>query len=335
VSWPGLTSVVPDTIQSQAADEIAVGATKRLGNRGLLRADVVHRDFNDFYSNQVAGSGADVPFIGPSDVALVGNFGDDTLEREYLGLHLQGRYRLTDRLTTNLNYALSELEGNVEGENATSGPLTSSPRAYAEYFEESWAFPVGALNSDQTHKLRLWAIYDLIDTDNHNLNVSLLQRFDSGTPYSHAAGIDTRPFVTNPGYATPPSAAANTYFFSDRGEFQFDDITRTDFSINYSFLWGAFGRDLEVFVQPEVLNLFNQDNLVAFETRIRTASTANANGACPNSGQAQGRCIPFNPFTTTPVEGVHWGKFATYGNPRSEADFQLSRTFRLSVGLRF
>jgi hypothetical protein len=70
VSWPGLTSVVPDTIQSQAADEIAVGATKRLGNRGLLRADVVHRDFNDFYSNQNVGRGADVPFIGASDLAL-------------------------------------------------------------------------------------------------------------------------------------------------------------------------------------------------------------------------------------------------------------------------
>ena len=335
VSWPGLTSVVPETIQSQAADEIAVGASKRIGNRGLLRADVVHRDFEDFYSNRVAAEAADVPFIGPSDVALVGNFGDSVLEREYLGLHLQGRYRATDRLTLNLNYALSELEGNVEGENAGSGPLTSSPLAYTEYFENSWAFPVGPLNSDQPHKLRAWAIFDILDTDHHNLNVSVLQRFDSGTPYSLAAGIDTRPFVPNPGYATPPSAAANTYFFSDRGEFRFDDITRTDLSFNYSFLWDAFDRQVEVYLQPEVLNVFDEDNLVAFETRIRTASSANANGACPNSGQAAGRCIPFNPFTTTPVEGVHYGKFATFGQPRSENDFQTPRTFRVSVGFRF
>jgi hypothetical protein len=333
VSWPGLTSVVPDTIQSQSTDEATIGATKRLGNRGLLRGDVVYRDYEDFYSNRVAGRDVNVPFIGPSDVTVVGNFGDDVLEREYLGLHLQGRYRFTDRLTMNLNYALSELEGNVEGENAGSGPLTTSPHGYEEYFDPAWAFPTGALASDQRHKLRLWAIYDLIDAEHHNLNVSLLQRFDSGSPFSLAFNVDTRPFVTNPGFATPPTTVP--FFASDRGEFTFDDITSTDLSLNYSFLWGAFGRQVEVYLQPEVLNVFDEDNLVAFETRVRSANTANANGACPNSGQAQGRCIPFNPFTTTPVEGVHFGKFATFGQARSENDFQAPRTFRFSVGVRF
>jgi hypothetical protein len=338
VSWPGLTAVVPDSLVSQSTDEISVGATKRLGNRGLLRADVVHRDYEDFYSNiTTPDTSVDVPFIGDSDQALVGNFGDAVLEREYLGLHLQGRYRFLDRLTVNLNYTLSELEGNVEGENGPSGPLTSSPNAFREYFDPAWSFPVGKLGSDQTHKARLWAIYDLLDTDHHNLSVSVLQSYDTGSPYSLSGGVDTRPVVANPGYAIPPTSV--TYFFSDRGGFRFDDITRTDFSLNYSFLWGAFGRQIEVYLQPEVLNAWNEDGLVDFDTRIRTAATANANGACPGAHNPvtnpNSRCIRFNPFTETPVEGVHWAKFASFGQPLNQFDFQLPRTFRFSVGFRF
>ena len=334
VSIPGVNSVIPDTLISPAADEITVGLTKRLGNKGLIRADVVYREFGDFYSNRIDTSTGQVPTdFFPLDLALVGNFGDSVLEREYTGLHVQGRYRINDRLTLAGNYTLSETEGNIEGETAGSGPVPSSPNAYPEYFENRWSFPVGNLSSDQRHKLRLWAVYDVFDTEHHNLSVSLLQNFFSGQHYSVAGAVNTNPFVVNPGYEFPPATV--TYFFSDRGEFTFDDITRTDLAFNYSFLWNAFGRQVEVFLQPEVLNLLNEDNLENFDTRVRTASGANANGACPNSGQAQGRCIPFNPFTEVPVEGVHWGKFATFGEPLAEGDFQTPRTFRFSLGFRF
>jgi hypothetical protein len=43
----------------------------------------------------------------------------------------------------------------------------------------------------------------------------------------------------------------------------------------------------------------------------------------------------FNPFTETPVEGVHWRKDARFGEPIAEDDFQDPRTFRFSVGFRF
>lgn len=44
---------------------------------------------------------------------------------------------------------------------------------------------------------------------------------------------------------------------------------------------------------------------------------------------------PFNPFTETPVEGVHYMKGPNFGQPASESDYQLPRTYRLSVGVRF
>jgi hypothetical protein len=324
--------VIPDTLASPSVDEVTVGLTKRLGSKGLVRADVVYREYGDFYSNRTDLSTGQVQTAtGLVDRTLVGNYGDSVLEREYLGLHLQGRYRVSDRLTVQGNYTLSEAKGNFEGENGPSGPLTTSPNSYPEYFQSSWAYPVGNLDSDQTHKIRLWAIYDLIDTDHHSLSLSLLQNYFSGQHYSLFGNVDAQDYVTNPGYATPPSGSGiPDYFFSDKGEYTYDDILRTDLALNYSFLWNGFGRQIEVFFQPEVLNLFNADGLVDFDTRIRSADNANSATACNGAP-----CQPFNPFTETPVEGVNWAKRSTFGQPLNEADYQTPRTFRFSVGFRF
>ena len=321
VSIPGATSAITGTLASPSTDEIAVGVTKRLGNRGLLRADVVSRSYDNFYSNlTTTGTGQVGTAQGPADFTSVGNFGNAILEREYLGLHLQSRYRITDRISAAVNYTLSELEGNVVGETGPSGPVTTSPNGYPEYFDPAWAFPEGNLPDDQTHKFRGWVIVDLLDTQNHALSLSVLQNFQSGLTYSLSDAIDTRPYVNNPGYETPPSTVP--YFFSDRGEFTYDDISSTDLSLNYAFLWNAFGRQIEMYVQPEVLNVFDEDNLVDFETRINTA------GDDPS-------LETFNPFTTQPVEGVHWERRSNFGEPLSENDFQDPREYRVSVGFRF
>ena len=49
--------------------------------------------------------------------------------------------------------------------------------------------PDGLLSIDQTHKFRAWVVWDAIATNHHNLSLSLLQSFLSGTPYS-ASGLD-------------------------------------------------------------------------------------------------------------------------------------------------
>ncbi len=319
VSIPGATSIIPKTLVSPSVDEYTVGLTKRLGARGLVRADVVYREFGDFYANRVDRStGQVIVPNGPADLQLVGNFGDDVLEREYRGVNLQARYRVSDRLGLQGNYTLSELEGNIVGETGGSGPVTGLPSEYPEYHQDSWAFPVGNLPSDQTHKVRLWAIYDLFEREHHSLSLSVLQNFDSGTPYSLTDFVDVISYVPDQGYETPPTT--NLYFFSDRGEHRFDDITRTDLSLNYAFLWNALGRQIELYLQPEVINVFDEDGLVNFDTTV----------VGPQDGMA-----PFDPFTETPVEGVNWQRGDDFGQPTSEDDFQQPRTFRFSVGFRF
>jgi hypothetical protein len=111
-----------------------------------------------------------------------------------------------------------------------------------------------------------------------------------------------------------------TYFFSGRGAFRTDDVSRTDLAINYSFFINIGGGQLEVFIQPEVINIFNESAVVAVNASV--------------SGPRQGM-EAFDPFTETPVEGVNWEYGSSFGQAQGADDYQLPRTFRLSFGLRF
>ena len=44
---------------------------------------------------------------------------------------------------------------------------------------------------------------------------------------------------------------------------------------------------------------------------------------------------PFNPFTTTPVEGAHWAKSPTFGRALTRFAYTTPRTFRMTFGVRF
>jgi hypothetical protein len=331
---PGATSVVRESFKSPSTDEITVGVTKRLGNKGLVRADVVYREWDDFYAERNAPGDQVLVGSTPADVTTIGNFGNDKLERNYTGILLSARYRVTDRLTLAGNYTWSETEGNINGETGGSGPVPTSPNTFAEYREERWNFPVGLLNSDQTHKFRFWGVYDIINNSHHNLNVSLLQNFFSGTPYGAVGNVDPRGnpdtgeiFVVNPGYASPPATVG--YFFTDRDAFRTDDVTRTDIAMNYTFRWNMFGKQFEVFLQPEVINLFDE---TAVDARLVNQDVLDAT----NDAGFE----PFDPFTETPVRGpagtgANWDFGPDFGEPILATNFQTPRTFRFSVGFRF
>ncbi|MFP5288842.1 MAG: hypothetical protein ACLGI9_24105, partial [Thermoanaerobaculia bacterium] len=90
-----------------------------------------------------------------------------------------------------------------------------------------------------------------------------------------------------------------------------------------------------LFLEPEVINVFNEQRVDTtasnlFDTSILSADNA---GACSQS--PTGRCLAFNPFTETPVEGVNWQKGPNFGKGTNPLAYQTPRTFRFSVGLRF
>jgi hypothetical protein len=322
---PGLSPKVDSSLASPYGDEYTVGASWRLGNRGVLRADYVYREYGDFYmSTIVPDRQVEVPNTGGVmiDQAVYVN-NDSLLSRKYNALMARFDYRIGSRWSLGGTYTYSKAEGNFDGENSGSGPVPGTVLEYAEYKDPSWNAPDGYLSIDQRHKFRAWVVWDMIASTHHNLSLSLLQNYWSGTPYEAAATINTIQYVGDPadlGYAGSPGNV--TYFFSDRGAYRWDNVSRTDIALNYSFFLNLGGTQLELFLQPEILNVFNEDAVVAGNTTVRTAVNTSALQA-------------FNPFTTAPVEGVNWEKGSSFGEARDQNDYQAPRTIRFSVGLRF
>jgi outer membrane receptor protein involved in Fe transport len=329
VDIPGTSTVIGDELASPYGEEITVGFSRRLGSRGIVRADYVWRDYHDFYADfTTLGTGQTAEGF---DRTVIDNE-DDFFQRTYHGLSTQISYRFTDKLALGGNWTWSHSYGNVVGETTGSGPVALGFFNYPEYKEESWNYPSGDLPNDQRHKVRAWATYDIFTTERHSLSASLLQNFWSGTPYSVAEDIVmSDAYVTNPGYNTPPNAV--TYYFSPRGARELDDITRTDITFNYSF----FIRDVELFVQPEVLNVWNEQGVDGVNTTVLTAETTDG-------------FATFNPFTEEPLLGVanvdgiwyardgqqaHYALGDQFGQPTDPGDYQAPRTFQVSLGVRF
>ncbi len=315
VDIPGGTSVIEgNSLGSPYTDEISLGFTKRLGSKGVFRADLVFREFGDFYAQETSTRTGKVVVNGTTYDKAVYYNENDLLERSYKGLHVNFRYRATDKLSFSGNYTLSQTEGNFGGETAGSGPVNGGPLVYPEYHDLNWNLPKGDLGVDQRHKVNVWAIYDFLSTDHHDLTASLLMSYFSGTPYGLTVTVNPRNFVTNPGYETP--STAETYYVTDRDAFHTDNVLQFDASLNYAFKWNLWNRNFEVFFQPEILNIGDDQGVIA----VNTSTTRIGN---------------WNPFTTTPQEGVHYRRGALFGQPNTPNDINQPRTYRFSVGLRF
>jgi hypothetical protein len=329
VSIPGIdTRLDPDGLRSPNVKEWTLGLGAAIGTRGHVRADLVYRDWDDFYTavtNPGTGQVAD-EFGNRYDLTFITN--GDIYEREYTAVQTQFSYRFLERLAIGGTYTWSRLVGNVTGEDTGSGPLTGGAGNYPEFRQASWNYPTGYLTGDRRHRARVWASYD-IPTGFGEFNLSLLQNYESGARTSTEGTIDPSPYVTNPGYLDPPEAV--DYFFGGRGNLKGEDITRTDLALNYSRRLGR----IEVFLQPEVLNLFDEQGIESFNEEILTSEDVTY-------------LQPFNPFTESPIEcpqgaaaatcqgmGAHWQKGENFGEPTSEASYQTPRTFRFSIGIRF
>jgi outer membrane receptor protein involved in Fe transport len=324
---PGIEEQIPFGLKSPAVNEISLGMATQIGSRGWVRGDYITREWNDFYTQTLTTDHPQAidPLAGPVDVTFLVNSNDFT--REYEAIQLQAGYRMFDRLNLGGSYTWSETVGNIIGETAGSGPVAAAgPTFMPEYYNFAQNNPVGYLPQDQTHKLRGWVSYDQ-PTPVGNFNFSVLQRFDSGTPYSAIGAIDVRyrdafnpgqpGGVENPGYNFPPTSV--NYFFSDRGAFRWDDVTATDVALNYYLPI----RNVNLFLQGELINAFNQAAQISGNTAVITR-------------QQDASLLRFNPLAgEVPVEGVHYRLGGQFGQPTSPNHYQLPRTYRFSAGLRF
>lgn len=330
-SFPGVTTLIDGKLTSPSADEWTLGAGLQVGANGYLRADYVDRKFHDFYGLFSAGHTVTDPNGFEGDLNLIRN--SDHLRRDYNAAILQANYRFTDRFNLGGNVTWSETKGNFIGETSGSGPVTDTSTQYPELKAFPQNQPYGFIeNVDETWKGRLFATYDL-PTPVGSFTFGLLERYDSGTPYSLVGNIPTPYNYVDPNsvsqYVGGPSSGVVTYYFSDRGAFRWDDITATDVSVTY----GLPISKVNLFVKGDLINAFNEQAQINGETRLRTSGSSVK--ACHDAAGTAIRCKAFNPFTDTPVEGTNWAKRAGFGEARSNLDYQNPRTVRVSFGLRF
>jgi hypothetical protein len=267
------------------------------------------------------------------DLTFVEN--SNAVTRRYQGVTTSATWHATSRLDVGGNYTLSHAYGNFDGETTNGGPAASTVLRYPEYKQEAWSFPTGDLAIDQRHRLRAWAIYQVPFLE--GLSISALEDAASGVPYGAAGAIDARPFVTNPGYEVPQGAATTTYFFTNRDAFRSEAEYRTDLAANYVYRVRG-GRGVQLFGQLQLLNVFNQFQLCGCGASV-FANGGNVNSAridqsvLTNSTTAS--LARFNPFTTTPIEGVNWQKGPNFGTALNRFAYTTPRTLRLSFGVRF
>ena len=174
---------------------------------------------------------------------------------------------------------------------------------------------------DQRHKFRGMAVYQTPVPESFGVfDVGFVQRYDSGVSASGdpTGSVDTRPWVTNPGYLNPVANVG--YYFLPRGSFRWNNIWTSDLSLNWSKRLGY--HNTQLFFRGVVTNLFNNHGVVNGDITINT----NVN----NKAYAT-----FNPFTTTPVKGVNWDLGPNFGKPQAPADYQAARLFSFSAGFRF
>ena len=132
--------------------------------------------------------------------------------------------------------------------------------------------------------------------------------------------------MVNPGYSRVLRRRSR-YWFTDRDAFHTDDITRTDIALNYSI---TFGKRFEIFIQPEVLNVFDEDGVINVNTAVLVTGPN-----CPD-GAEWSTARRFNPFTHHSRRGRELGQGRrTSASRPTPTDFQTPRTFRVSVGFRF
>ena len=345
-SLPGVSVKIPNGLSSPNVRAYAFGVSRQVG-RSVVRADYSFRDYQDFYSQRIDRSTGTITdaFGNLADLAIVEN--SNGLTRRYSGVTLSANYHFNGRTSVGGNYTLSRLWGDFDGENVSSGPLTSSDFQYPEYRQASWYRPEGDLSADQRHRSTMFINYDVPKVT--GLTVSLLQELASGLPYGAVGTVDARSFVaaSSPAvaaaYATPQGASSETYYYTARDAFRTEASRRTDVAANYSLPIGGGQRKATAFVQAQLVNIFNQQELCG------CGGTVFANGGNGQLNTIQGgsagesvltplntaSLARFNPLTTTPALGTNWNYNANFGTPKNRFAFTSPRAFRVTFGVRF
>ena len=307
-----------DGLSSAVSREFTASIGRKLGDAGSAKAAFVRRKLTgiveDFINLSTGSSSVERDGVeyGPFVNSVYRN--TEEAIRNYQALVFQGNYRFTPKWSVSGHWTVQlKNEGNFEGEAANQPAITSSIGDYPEILVAERHFPTGRLASFQRNKVRLWTIYSLGLGWLGTADASMMYRFDSPLHYSLVtAGDDEITAIQEDlaaGYANLP--ANQTVYFGERGSEEFASSHLFDVAVNYAI---PVFRSLRPWLKFEMLNVFNNDTLVSWNTDV-----------------AQ------DPDSPTDRLGLHTGytRGPSFGQAEQNDDYPIPRTFRVSLGLRF
>jgi outer membrane receptor protein involved in Fe transport len=324
VNVPGVSLQMRGDLKSQKADEYSLGVNGSLGTKGSFRVDGVYRTYGDFYAvklDTTTGTTHD-PLGNAYDLGILRNT-NAPFERRHLALRTSVQVQPSEVVSIGGSWTWSRTGGNQISESLSAGPNPPFDLTYPEYWQASWRLPTGDLPQDIRHRIRLWTTWDMtfIPARLGHFNLSGIFALDTGLPYGASGPVYVSDYVTNPGYVLPPSY--ETYWFTRRDAYRTGTVTHLDLALNWNLKVGP----VELFVQPQVVNIFNSHAIAQNDPSLIDQGVLTA----VNTPSLQ----PFNPFTQKPVKGVNYALSPTFGQALSPAAYQQPRMFRISMGVRF
>ncbi|HSL21617.1 MAG TPA: TonB-dependent receptor [Vicinamibacterales bacterium] len=284
-SFPTSNIFFDKGLSSPVTKEISFSIGQELWGRGSAKLTFTTRDYSNFvedYINDPSANGqVDVVFegvdYGTFDKVVYRN--SDAPQREYRGLLFQSNYRILDNLHVEGHWTMQlRNHGNFEGEGANTPGSTGLEGDYPEIYVPERNFPFGRTDDFQRHKVRIWAVYSQGLGRFGTFDIAPMFRIESPRVYSLTAsnvGITAIQASRDPGYAQPPDT--QTLYFGERGSQEFKGYSLMDLSLNYGI---PVFKSLRPWVKFEVLNVFNNQKLIAWNTSIRPDATSpkDANG---------------------------------------------------------
>ena len=313
-------------LKSPLTKEFTVSAGGTLGNRGHLKGTYIRRRAGNFIEDFIDVTTGTTEIMrdgrsfGTFDNELFRN--TDLLQRNYDALQFDGRYSVTSRFQLDGSYTMQlRNEGNFEGENANQPGVSSVAFDYPEIYAADRHYPFGRLNDFQRHKVRIWGIYNLGLGWAGDVDLAGIWRYNSGQTFSLSAGAvplspEQTAILAGLPYASPPTA--QTLYFDERGTENFKGYSLLDLSVQYQIpIW----RTAEPYFKFEVLNVFNNDALIGWNTTVIPIY----------DGPVDALGLP-----TTYEEGPRFREGTSSGHyPPWRAGLDGGRTYLMSLGFRF
>jgi hypothetical protein len=316
------TTFLASDIDLPYTDELTLGVRAGLPrNSGSLTVTYIDRDYEDLPDDLVGGYGSQ-SIVDPFDpvngqTTVIDNVIWDNAsraKRQYRAIVVTGDYRPGVRWDVGGNWTLSELTGNqdIPWRQVINGTAIGT---YERSRPERSAVPDGDLLDDVRLRIQAWGNYRW-DLDRLGLlTLGVVGRYETGRNWSRVAWL---PLSEDPEYNNEVGQLY-MHYFDGRGDNRFDDWWTLDVATRWQF---RVQKRLDAWVKVTVLNVLDNDDLIAYDTSGYTIDDGMGNPVWAPAGN----CGPGDPPSVD---------CTGFGAIRSQNDYQLPRSYLFTLGLSF